>query len=114
MRNKTNIHTHTHTSKQTPTLTNRSKHIPSTSGSRERDIEHLLIVSNKLSFDMTRNHVDSAERLTCFQTPYGAGGVNGGGADQVGLYLIPVKRGKRCTEVRVFVLRVKGGKVRLG
>ena len=53
--------------------------------------------------------------LTCMtpylQPPHSAGGVYAGGAQQVGVYLIPVKGRQRGTKVRVLVLKQPIGNI---
>lgn len=48
---------------------------------------------------MSGNFVDSAQHLSRLEPPDRAGGVDGAGADQVGVHFVPVERGERSAEV---------------
>ena len=73
------------------------EHVPPAPRLAERDVVHLLVVSDELGLDVSGHHVDSAEHLASLQAPHGAGGVYRGGPQQVRVNLVPVKRGQRGT-----------------
>ena len=47
--------------------------------------------------------------LSRFQSPNGAGCVDGGGADEVGVHFVPVEGGEGGAEVAVFVVVEEAG-----
>lgn len=100
----------------------RCEHVSSPSGLGKGHVINLFVVGDQLRLHMTRHRVHSTENLNIiyislkfsissvyctpvyndtdvfsylsrFQTPNSAGGVNGRGAQQIGVDLIPVKRG---------------------
>mmetsp|Transcript_9537 Transcript_9537/g.22586 ORF Transcript_9537/g.22586 Transcript_9537/m.22586 type:complete len:203 (-) Transcript_9537:360-968(-) len=63
------------------------------SAARERDVVHLLVVRDQLRLC-----------LPGLDVPDGAGGIDGGGADDGGVRLVPVERRQRRTELTVLVI----------
>merc|ERR1719330_1916957 len=67
------------------------EHVPAAPRLAEGDVIHLLVMGNQLGLDVTTDHVDPPQHLASLQPPHGARGVDGGGAQQVWVSLIPVK-----------------------
>lgn len=57
------------------------EHVAASPGATERDIVHLLVVSDQLRFHMPGDHVHPAQHLSRLQSPDRARGVYAGGAD---------------------------------
>ena len=67
-------------------------------------VSYLFVMRNKLCLDVSCDHVNPAQHLSCFQTPYGTCGINAGRAEKVGIYLVPIERCEGCAEVRILIL----------
>ena len=88
-----------------PTVSpNWSKHVPSSSSFAKGNVINFFVVGNQLCLDMTTDHVDSTQNLSCFQSPNGASCVNTGRSKQVWIHFVPVKRSQWRAKIRIFVI----------
>lgn len=82
--------------------TDRCEHISATACSRKCNVVNLFVVSNQLRLDVTDDH--TADRLARFDAPNGTGSVNRRSSHEIWVYLIPVERCERRTEIAVLVV----------
>lgn len=74
-----------------PVSSDRGEHIATATSAGKRYVVDFLVVGNELRFDVTGDEVDSAERLTRFQAPDSAGGVDRRCPDEVWIDFVPVE-----------------------
>lgn len=69
----------------------------------ESDVVDFFVVRNELCLDLSR-YADPPHSLSSLKGPDGTGGVDGRGAQEVGVHFVPVKGGEGGAKVGVFVV----------
>ena len=63
------------------------EHVPAAARLAEGNVVHFLVMGDELSLDMAGYHIHPTQYLPGLQPPHGARGVDGGGAQQIGIDL---------------------------